>query len=921
MTSLVISEVRKRLQKFSIDHINDTDEKQHAQQFWRDFYFCFGLTHSSASMFEARVVKISGKKGYIDSFIPSLLIVEHKSFGEDLQKAYEQAQEYFHAIKNEFDKPKYIIVSDFKSFHLYDIRKDSKTPHICSLDKLDEHADWFMFLAEKDVEEIIEETPVNRKATFQISKLHDQLLKNNYIGRDLEVFLTRLVFCLFAEDTGLFGEDNQFSKLIEHTNEDGSDTGQTINLLFQVLNTPHNERQTNLDDLFKKFEYVNGSLFEEQIKIPFFDSELRQILFDCTRLDWSDISPAIFGSMFQAVLEKGKDTSDRKESRRELGAHYTSERNILKVIQSLFLNDLIKEFEDARLNKQTNRLIALYEKLPLLKFFDPACGCGNFLIVTYKELRNLENSIVEELFFKGQQGGLLDISTLCKVNISQFYGIEIDTAASNIAKVALYITDHQENLKSARKFGSTRPSVPLINTPHIHNENALFFGWENVISNMECTYIFGNPPFIGKQYQTDEQKKDMEIVAGEIKNFGLLDYVSSWYIKACRYIQNTKIEVAFVSTNSITQGEQVSVLWKWLLDSGININFAHRAFKWSNEGKGVAGVHCVIIGFSLIDRKNKVIYSYENTSLYEPTLRNASRINPYLVDAANIVLENRKKPICKVPNILFGSMPNDGGNLLLSDEEKNLFLKEYPESEKWIRPFVGADEFINNIKKWCLWLKGISPTEIKSIQPIYERISKVKKLREESKRESTKSLAATPYLFGEIRQPENGNYLLIPGVSSEKRNYIPIGFLDSSVIASNASLIIPNATLYHFSILNSNLHNAWMRYTCGRLESRYRYSNSIVYNNFIWPDHLSNENIIELEACAEAILDARSLYPNSSLADLYDPISMPNELVKAHQLNNKMVNKVYKFSGEDSDVSYVEFLFDLYEKVTAQKID
>ena len=393
MTNIVISEVRKRLQKFSTDHANDTDEKQHAQQFWRDFYFCFGLTHSSASMFEARVVKISGKKGYIDSFIPSLLIVEHKSFGEDLQKAYEQAQEYFHAIKNEFDKPKYIIVSDFKSFHLYDIRKDSKTPHICSLDKLDEHADWFMFLTEKDVEEIIEETPVNRKATFQISKLHDQLLKNNYIGRDLEVFLTRLVFCLFAEDTGLFGEDNQFSKLIEHTNEDGSDTGQTINLLLQVLNTPHNERQTNLDDLFKKFEYVNGSLFEEQIKIPFFDSELRQILLNCTKLDWSDISPAIFGSMFQAILEKNDGSENRKDTRRELGAHYTSERNILKVIQPLFLNALRREFEEARSFKQTSKLKTIYEKLPTLKFLDPTCGCGNFLIVTYKELRNLENEI------------------------------------------------------------------------------------------------------------------------------------------------------------------------------------------------------------------------------------------------------------------------------------------------------------------------------------------------------------------------------------------------------------------------------------------------------------------------------------------------------------------------------------------------
>jgi hypothetical protein len=520
MTTTTINEVRRRLQIFAKEHANDSDEKQHAQQFWRDFYMCFGLSKSSASMFEKRVLKVGGARGYIDSFIPSVLLVEQKSLGKDLDKAYEQARDYFYALENEFEKPQYIITCDFQTFKLYNLHSDTKEPKICKLDELHKRADWFMFLVDKRVVTVSEETPVNRKAAEQVSKLHDALLRANYVGKDLESFLTRLLFCLFADDTGIFGDDGQFRRLIERTKEDGSDVGSTITLLFQVLNTPKDKRQINLDENLKAFEYVNGSLFAEYIQTPYFDFDLRTNLLRCVEIDWSGISPAIFGSMFQSVLEYGtSDTAHRKESRRELGAHYTSERNILKVIQPLFLDQLHEEFEKAKGNKA--KLTTLYEKLPTLRFFDPACGCGNFLVIAYREIRRIENDVINELFFKGQaQGGLLDITTLCRVNIGQFYGLEIDEAATHIARVALYITDHQLNLEAANKFGKTRATVPLVTTPHIHNENALRIDWNDVIKAQDCNYVFGNPPFYGAMLLNDEQRKDIDSVFNGLKAEG-----------------------------------------------------------------------------------------------------------------------------------------------------------------------------------------------------------------------------------------------------------------------------------------------------------------------------------------------------------------------------------------------------------------
>jgi type I restriction-modification system DNA methylase subunit len=916
MPDITINEVRRRLQLFAKEHATDSDEKQHAQQFWRDFYMCFGLSKSSASMFEARVLKVGGARGYIDSFIPGVLLVEQKSLGRNLDDAYVQAQAYFHAIANEFEKPQYIITCDFQTFQLYNLQDNAKEPQICKLDELHKRADWFMFLVDKRVHAVTEELPVNRKAAEQIAKLHDALLRANYKGKDLESFLTRLLFCLFADDTGIFGDDGIFRRLVEATKEDGSDLGSVISLLFEVLNTPKESRQTNLDEALQAFEYVNGNLFADHIQTPYFDFDLRTILIKCVQIDWSGISPAIFGAMFQAVLEEGaSDTAHRKESRRELGAHYTSERNILKVIQPLFLDKLFDEFAKAKGNKA--KLTALYDKLPTLKFFDPACGCGNFLVIAYREIRRIENDVINELFFKGQaQGGLLDIATLCRVNIGQFYGIEIDDAATHIARVALYITDHQLNLEAANRFGKTRATVPLVTTPHIHSANALRIDWNDVVKAEECDYVFGNPPFIGKQLQTNQQKKDIELVSNNIKNSALLDYVAGWYVKAVDYIKGTKVLVAFVSTNSITQGEQVSVLWSWMLNKGIIINFAHRTFRWDNEGKAVAAVHCVIVGFSFVDNKDKIIYSYTDNTNDTIKLTQATQINPYLVDAPLIVLEARRTPICRVPNIAFGNMANDGGFLFLDEVEKDNIISAYPNASKFIKKFLGAEEFINNINRWCIWLVDVSAEEIRAVPPIYSRVQQVKQNRLDSKRVATNNLASTPYLFGEIRQT-NSPYILIPRHSSETRNYIPIGFLDSDVICGDANCMVPNASLSDFAVLTSQMHMAWVRIICGRIKSDFRYSNTIVYNNFVWDVNRTEECQIALTTSAQTILDARNLHPNASLADLYDPLTMPVELVKAHQANNKAVDEAYGYKGGDDDASRVAFLFKRYEELTS----
>lgn len=618
--------------------------------------------------------------------------------------------------------------------------------------------------------------------------------------------------------------------------------------------------------------------------------------------------------MFQGVLEEHAPDAKRQATRRELGAHYTSERNILRVIDPLFMDDLRAELESARRSKA--KLQALYDKLPTITCFDPACGCGNFLVIAYRELRRLEIEVIDELFNFKHGKGLLDIETLCRVEVSQFYGIEIDEAAAHIARVALYITDHQLNLEAAARFGNTRATVPLIHTPHIVCANALRTDWTTVLPANRCSYIISNPPFVGKQYQTDEQKADLELVAGNVKNSGLLDFVTCWYFKAARYIDGTNTHVSLVSTNSITQGEQVGVLWGGLAKYQLTINFAHRTFKWANEGKANAAVHCVIIGFAQSSTQSKYLFNYANGIDKEPVRQTVKQINAYLVDAGWNLIPNRTNPISSVKALAFGSMPNDGGYLLLDTDAKKALLKDCQAAKPYVRRLIGSEEFINNIERWCLWLVDVEPSVLRSMPEVLERVNSVKKKRLESPRAATKKLAATPALFGEIRQPKS-NYLAYPEVSSGGRLYVPIGFVSKNVIATNKIYTFEDATLYDFGVMNSSQHMAWMRTVGGRLKSDYQYSAGIVYNNYVWPDNVTEMQVKAIEKAAQGILDARAKFPDSSLADLYDPLTMPVELMKAHEANDRAVDRAYGYKGGNDDASRVAFLFKLYEVLTS----
>ncbi len=911
--ALTTNEIRKRLNAFAKEQKGASNERSQAQTFWLRFYECFGIRDVSAAIYEQSVKKLGGAQGFIDSFIPGKLIVEHKSRGKDLDAAFTQASDYFLSLKEE-ERPRYIITSDFARIRLYDLQAGGGYRQ-CKLSELAKKADWFLFLVEGEITDFTEESEADRSAAYAISKLHESLLRANFKGRKLEVLLTRLLFCLFAEDTGIFGENGQFRRLVEGTRPDGKDLGGAIAELFQVLNTPEEDRQKNLDEALMRFAYINGNLFGEKSDIPSFDSELRDQLLACAKLDWSGISPAIFGAMFQGVLEEhnpdGADSSNRKASRRELGAHYTSERNILRVINPLCMDDLRAELSKVKRNKKL--LQAFYDKLPTLTFFDPACGCGNFLVIAFRELRQLEMDTIEAMSDVGlTKGGLLDVSTLCRVKVNQFYGIEIDEAAAHIGRVALWITDHQMNLEAADRFGTTRPTVPLVDSATIVCGNSLRIDWNEVIPAEQCSYVMGNPPFIGHQWRTPEQMYDMESVWGSEGRFGRLDYVTCWHNKAAKFMHhNPEIKTALVSTNSICQGEQVGILWGYLLSQGIHIHFAHRTFQWSNEGKGVAAVHCVIVGFGLSEPKIRTIFEYSNSIKGEPTTVTARNINPYLVDAPNVILPSRTNAPAGLPQLIKGSQPTDGGHLVLTDEERKELLAVEPHAKKWLRPYIGGEEFINNGRRWCLWLKGVSPAELRDMPLVRERVRGVAKSRLESPTKSVQEMAAQPTLFTQDRQPDN-DYLAVPEVSSERRRYIPIGFLSSKIVASNKLQIVPDGTLYHFGILCSTMHNAWMRYTSGRLKSDYSYSPA-VYNNFPWPKSLDEK----VTAAAQTILVARNQHPESSLADLYDPLSMPPELVKAHAALDKAVDAVYGYKGGKDDAARVAYLFERYQELTS----
>ena len=911
---LTTNEIRSRLAAFAHQWQHASSEEADEKLFTAAFLACFGIGKHQYKR-EYAVPRADGSTGYMDGFIPGLLIIEGKSLGKNLDKAREQAESYRWGCPTH-ERPRYVLLHDFGRFALFDLSHD--TSLTCALAELPAHADRFRFLLGEEPT-IVEETEANRRAAEQIAELHEALLQSNFTGRDLETFLVRLLFCFFADDTAIFGNNNIFLRLLEQLRPDGANTGAKLNELFDTLNTPIKQRSPLLDETLQAFAYINGHLFEQRTRIPAFNSTLHALLLQCARYDWASISPAIFGSMFQSVLEKHEPDQNpatpHRASRRELGAHYTSERNILRAINPLFMDGLRAQLAAA--GKNPAKLQTLYDQLPTLRLLDPACGCGNFLVIAYRELRLFEMELIERLYFKGKGRGVLDVADLSRVTVNQFYGIEIDASAAHIAQVALWITDHQMNLLCAQRFGTTRPSVPLTASAHILQANALRTDWAELLPPAQCSYIVGNPPFVGAKYQSAEQRADVALVMGNIPNCGLLDYVACWHVKAAAYMQaNAAICTALVSTNSICQGEQVGVLWPHMLEQGLHLHFAHRTFQWSNEGKGVAAVHCIIVGYGKQPPAQPVIFDYSSNIKAETGERLVvQRINPYLVDAPDALLTRRSKPLCDVPVMGIGNKPIDDGNYLFTPAEKDAFVAREPASEKFFRRWLGADEFLNGIERWCLWLGDALPSDLSKLPECRKRIDAVQKFRLNSKSKPTQALAATPRRFHVEFLPTEGNYLAVPEVSSERRKFIPIGFLPASIMASNLLRAAPCATFYHFGILSSLMHNAWMRTVAGRLESRYCYSINIVYNNYPWPQNPSDKQRQAVEAAAQGVLDARALYPQATLADLYDPLTMPAELVKAHTALDRAVDTAYAYKGGKDDASRVAYLFAQYQQL------
>ncbi len=849
------NEIRDRAVAFSREWAEATSERAESQSFWNDFFKVFGINRKRVAIFEKQVALARGgakfKDGRIDAFWKGVLLIEHKSAGADLERAFAQAADYFEGLA-ERDLPRYILVSDFRQFRLFDLEAAQEWKF--ALKDLHKHIKRFGFIAGYRAQIVREQDPVNVEAAERMGRLHDALKASGYTGHVLEVCLVRLLFCLFADDTGIFQPRESFRDYLEsHTGEDGADLGMHLHQLFQVLNTPENKRQKTLDEELSAFPYVNGKLFEEALPVASFDGKMRAALINCAELDWSKISPAVFGALFQSVMDE--------KARRNLGAHYTSEKNILKLIKPLFMDGLWEEFNKVKNNK--NKLFEFHKKLRTLTFFDPACGCGNFLVIAYRELRLLELEILRAVH-KGPGSQFVDIYQELQLDVDQFFGIEIEEFPSQIAQVALWLMDHQMNLLAAEEFGLYFARIPLKTSPHIVCGNALRIDWNDVIPKERLSYLFGNPPFVGSKFLSDEQRADAALVFNGIKDGGVLDFVAAWYVKAAAYIADTRIVCAFVATNSITQGEQAGALWAWMLGQGIKIHFAHRTFRWSNEARGNAAVHCVIIGFARTEPATRLLFDYDDLA-GEPHLVVAKNINPYLVDAPDVVLSRRNHPICNVPDIGIGNKPIDGGHYLFTKEERDEFIRREPQAKTFFRRWIGSDEFINRYERWCLWLGACPPDKLRQMPEVMKRVEAVRELR----------------------------------------------------LASNLVKIVPDATLFHFGILNSTMHMAWVRYTCGRLKSDYRYSKDIVYNNYPWPRDPDGKQVKAIETAAQGVLDAREQFPDSSLADLYDPLTMPPELTRAHQALDRAVDAAYGKKSFASDAERVAFLFELYQQYTS----
>ncbi len=906
------NEVRVRASRFAEEWKDACYEKGETQTFYNEFFEIFGMKRRQVASFEEPVKKLGDKQGFIDLFWKGVLLVEQKSKGRDLVKAKKQAIEYFPNLKD-YELPRYILLSDFQTFELYDLDEGEEVRF--PLAELPKHIEAFGFILGIQKRTFKDQDPVNIEASELMGKLHDALKESGYDGHKLERFLVRLLFCLFADDTGIFEpRDILLELLLNRTNEDGSDTGLWLDSLFQTLNTPPEKRQKTLDEDLTRFPYINGQLFAERLDTPAFDAEMRLLLTEACRFNWDAISPAIFGSLFQSVMDKTQ--------RRTQGAHYTTEKNILKVIEPLFLDDLRDEFLRIKARRDARRkaeLHTFHKKLGELTFFDPACGCGNFLIIAYRELRELEIRVLKELHTDESQRTMLDAGLFSVVDVDQFYGIEIDEFPARIAEVALWMMDHIMNNRLSVEFGEVYARLPLKASPHICHADALKADWSTVIAPEECDYILGNPPFIGAKYQSPLQREQVRHIAKLGGSGGTLDFVTAWFLKAGEYLQNSEAAFAFVSTNSITQGEQVAQLWPLLFERyGLEITFAHRTFAWGSDARGKAHVHVVIVGLNKAERaaQEKRLFSYPDIN-GEPHESRHKMLTAYLFDGSNLtnpklVVHEGSKPISsQLPKLIIGSKPIDGGHYIFTGDEKEAFLREEPKAAPLFRPFIGSREFLNGGDRWILCLQKVEPEVLKTLPKVHERIAAVRECRQSSTSKPTQALANTPTLFHVNVIPDK-SFLVIPKVSSERREYVPIGWLEPPTVPSDLVFVLNNATKPLFALLTSTMHMSWLREIGGKLKSDYRYSIGLVYNTFPLPS-VSQAKLDELEPLAQAVLNARAAHGNATLADLYDPDLMPADLRRAHQALDKVVDKLYRRSGFTNG-ERVEFSFGLYEK-------
>lgn len=921
------------LQRISAKKFADTwkgkgYEKGESQKFWlallRNVY---GIEEPENFIVFEDQVRLD-HTSFIDGIIPSThVLIEQKGLGKDLRKPIKQSdgtllkpiqQAKRYAAELPYSqRPRWIVTCNFSTFLVYDMENPANEPEEILLENLPTEYYRLAFLVDTGNEHLKREMEISIQAGEIVGLLYDEILKqylnpaNEESLKSLNMLCVRLVFCLYAEDADIFGKHSKFYDYLSRF--EARDLRRALIDLFKVLDTKPENRDPYMDPLLASFPYVNGGLFsDENIEIPQFNEKIKELLLEKASDDfnWSEISPTIFGAVFESTLNP--------ETRRSGGMHYTSIENIHKVIDPLFIDDLRKELEDIKsvsVDKTREKKLKEYQaKLGSLQFLDPACGSGNFLTETYLSLRRLENKVLEAITY-GQIGFTDQAYSPIQVSISQFYGIEINDFAVTVAKTALWIAESQMMKETENVIHISLDFLPLKSYANIIEANALQLDWESVVPKENVNYIMGNPPFIGYSLQTPAQKQEIRSIyideeGKPYKTAGKIDYVAGWYFKAAQFMDKVKIRTAFVSTNSITQGEQVAGVWKPLYDRfGIHIDFAYRTFKWSSEAKEKAAVHCVIVGFSqAFNSKNQVIYI---DGMVKHVVEN---ISPYLIDAPLVFIESRKKALCHVPSMTTGNRPADGGNLIIEADEYDDFLRREPSAKKYIKQLTGATEYINNKLRYCLWLVGATPSEIRKMPEVIRRVEACRQDRLKGAPDRQK-LANTPTLFREVKNPEN--YIIIPRVSSENRRYIPLGFLDSKIIPTDSATIIEDALIYHFGLLTSNVHMAWMRAVAGRLKSDYRYSKDIVYNNFPWPTPTEVQKS-KIEQTAQAILDARALYPDCSLADLYDEATMPAELRKAHQLNDRAVMQAYGLSVKDtSEAQCVAELMRLYQKLVS----